>query len=174
MTPDPWHIRPARGDEARSLAEIAWAAKAFWDYPPAQLEAWREALSPSGASIAERPTMVAVIDDTVTAFYQLHTGDGSASLEHLWVHPQHMGKGLGRALLVHALQHLATVGIEALHIDADPHAEGFYRRCGAVRTGATPGPIEGQPDRTRPQMRLVAEMASRPNNVPAPISGPAG
>lgn len=155
MTPDPWHIRPARGDEARCLAEIAWAAKAFWDYPPAQLEAWREALSPSVASIADNPTLVAMVDEAQAAFCQVRLGADAATLEHLWVHPQYVGKGLGRALLAHAMRHLATLGIERLDIDADPHAEGFYRRCGAIKWGVIPAPIAGQPDRVRPQMRLA-------------------
>jgi hypothetical protein len=32
----------------------------------------------------------------------------------------------------------ATLGFTALRIDADPHAEGFYRAMGAVRVGETP------------------------------------
>ena len=97
-------------------------------------------MSPSAASIAEHPTTVAEVDGTLAAFCQLRLGAPSADLEHLWVHPDYMGQGLGRALLSHALQHLAAIGTATLHIDADPHAEGFYRRCGATTVGATPAP----------------------------------
>ena len=42
-----------------------------------------------------------------------------------------------------------------LHIDADPHAERFYLACGALRVGAVPAPLEGEPQRVRPQMALA-------------------
>ena len=172
MTPGSSCIRPARCDEAPLLAELAWAAKAFWHYPPAQLEAWREALSPSAASIAKHPTTVIEVGGRLAAFCQLRLGTLSADLEHLWVHPEHMGQGLGSALLSHALQHLAASGRAVLHIDADPHAEGFYRRHGATRVGAIPAPIEGHPDRVRPQLRLVVDAAHGPNNRSEPPATP--
>lgn len=173
-TPVTLHIRPARSDEAGRLAKLAWAAKAAWGYPHDQLEVWREALSPSAASIIERPTTVAEVDGALAAFCQLRLGAPSADLEHLWVHPHYMGQGLGRVLLTHCLQSLAALGIETLHIDADPHAEGFYRRCGATTVGATPAPLEEQPDRMRPQLRLAVRaglslpFASAPPAEPSP------
>jgi hypothetical protein len=39
-------------------------------------------------------------------------------------------------------------------IDADPHAEAFYRACGALRIGGVAAPIDGQPQRVRPQLVL--------------------
>lgn len=170
MKPGSSCIRPARCDEAPWLAELAWAAKAFWHYPPAQLEAWREALSPTAASIAKHPTTVIEVGGTLAAFCQLRLGAPSADLEHLWVHPRHIGQGLGGALLSHALQHLAANGTTVLHIDADPHAEGFYRRHGATRVGAKPAPIEGQPDRIRPQLRLAVAAWLCPGNPSAVAS----
>jgi predicted N-acetyltransferase YhbS len=68
-----------------------------------------------------------------------------------------LGQGVGRALLAQALGHARAAGHAALHIDADPHAEAFYRRCGAMRIGATAAPIDGQPQRVRPQLRLSTQ-----------------
>ncbi|QCB47593.1 GNAT family N-acetyltransferase [Hydrogenophaga sp. PAMC20947] len=166
------HIRIARSDEAGALAELACAAKAFWNYPPAQLEAWRETLSPTPASIAGRPTFVADVDGTLAAFCQLNPSATPVNLDHLWVHPRYIDQGLGRALLAHCLQRLAILGIEALHIDADPHAEAFYRRCGATWVGAIPAPIEGQPDRIRPQLRLAVRAGLCPSDASAQPPGP--
>lgn len=147
-------IRPAQAEDAQALADIAWAAKAFWNYPPAQLEAWREALSPKVASIAEQPTQLVELNGSTAGFYQLQLTATRAELEHLWVHPESMGQGLGSALLAHAQQQLATMGMDTLHIDADPHAENFYLRRGAQRIGEIPAPVEGQPDRVRPQLSI--------------------
>jgi GNAT superfamily N-acetyltransferase len=150
-------VRPARAEEFQTLADMAWAAKAFWNYPPAQMEAWREALSPSAASIVACPTFVAERNGTPAGFYQLRVMAPSAELEHLWVSPAWMGQGVGRALLAHALEHLEALGIASLHIDADPHAERFYARQGATRIGSMAAPIDCQPKRVRPQMRLTTQ-----------------
>jgi glycosidase len=45
-------------------------------------------------------------------------------------------------------------GIEVLHIDSDPNALGFYRSLGAQEVAAVPAPIENEPKRVRPQLRL--------------------
>jgi hypothetical protein len=49
---------------------------------------------------------------------------------------------------------VAVAGGNALAIDADPNAEAFYLAKGARRIGEIAAPIEGHPDRVRPQMLL--------------------
>jgi GNAT superfamily N-acetyltransferase len=151
------HIRPARVEEAHALAELAWAAKASWGYSQAQLEAWREGLSPSAASIAEEPTFVAEVGEALAGFCQLDAQASPVELAHLWVHPRFMGQGVGRALLARAMREAAALGSEALHVDSDPNAEPFYVACGATRVGEVPAPIDGEPQRVRPQLRLFTE-----------------
>jgi ribosomal protein S18 acetylase RimI-like enzyme len=147
-------IRPAQPEEVQVLARLAWAAKASWGYSVTQLNEWREGLSPSAASIAEQPTFVAEVGETVAGFCQLNLQAAPVELEHLWVQPEFMGQGVGRALLLRCLAHLAEAGVEVLHIDSDPNAEPFYIACGAVRVGEVAAPVEGQANRVRPQMRL--------------------
>lgn len=151
------NIRPAAVHEAEALAVLAWAAKASWGYPAAQLEAWRDGLSPSPVSIAEQPTFVAEVDGLLAGFCQLNLKGDSVELEHLWVAPRFMGQGLGRALLSRCLAHLAASGTGWLHIDSDPNAGPFYLACGAVRVGEIAAPIEGQPQRVRPQFRIPTQ-----------------
>ena len=64
-------------------------------------------------------------------------------MRNLWVAPEHMRQGFGRALLFHALQTAALGGASFIHIDADPNAESFYVACGATRIGEVPAAIEG-------------------------------
>ena len=141
------------------MAAIAWAAKASWGHSDAQLEAWRDALTPSAASIRARPTCVAELDGEPAGFYQLDMSTQPVELDHLWVQPRFMRQGVGRALLAHAVQTLARRGIATLHIDSDPDAEPFYLACGAVRVGVRPAPIDRQPERVRPQLLLSILLA---------------
>jgi RimJ/RimL family protein N-acetyltransferase len=156
------NIRSARVEEAEALASVAGAAKAHWGYLQAQLEAWREDLSPSAVSIAEQPTFVAEVEGQLAGFCQLNRMADLVELEHLWVHPRFMGRGIGRALLARCLQQVAAWGVEAIHIDSDPNAEPFYKSCGAVRVGERPAPIEGEPARVRPQLRLSTRQPMPP------------
>lgn len=62
--------------------------------------------------------------------------------------------GIGSALLGDAAARAAATGAHVLAIDADPNAESFYLANGARRVGEIAAPIEGHPDRVRPQMLL--------------------
>jgi GNAT superfamily N-acetyltransferase len=148
-------IRPAHGHEAALLSAIAVAAKASWPYKPAQLDAWREALTLTPESLAGSHVAVAEVDGQAAGFYALEHGGTRMRLAHLWVQPGRMRRGIGRALLAHAVQAAAEHGAFELEIDADPHAEPFYLACGARRVGSVPAPIEGSPRRERPQLRLA-------------------
>jgi ribosomal protein S18 acetylase RimI-like enzyme len=88
-------------------------------------------------------------------FYAL-VGEGrEIELEHLWVLPERMGAGVGRALFDHAIRRAASLGAEVLGVESDPNAEGFYRRMGATRVGEISYPIDGR-ERTLPL--LVVEV----------------
>ena len=144
-------IRRAEAHDCDALGAIARSAKAAWGYPQAALDAWAQELTVTAESVARHPTFAAELDGRVAGFYQSIVRGTACELEHLWVAPEHMRHGVGRALLAHALRHAADSGFAQLQVDADPHAEGFYLRCGARRTGAVAAPLAGSPQRVRPQ-----------------------
>jgi GNAT superfamily N-acetyltransferase len=149
------HLRAADPGEHRLLSEIAYQSKAHWGYGSADLDAWHHDLTVTRESMLERATVVAELDGVVAGFYQQHLEASHAVLDHLWVSPAFMGRRVGAALLAHALQHARAGGVREMHIDADPHAEAFYASFGAVRVAQVGAPIEGQPQRVRPQLVLA-------------------
>lgn len=149
-------IRPAVESEAALLSDLAMRAKAHWGYSEEALEKWRPELAVSASSIRDNPTFVAVRDDAIVGFYSLHPSRAAWELDNLWVRPEFMHQGYGRALLTHALETAARGGATEVTVDADPNAESFYLECGAVRHGVVPAPIPGQPDRVRPQLAFYA------------------
>ncbi|HKH46324.1 MAG TPA: GNAT family N-acetyltransferase [Thermoanaerobaculia bacterium] len=153
------HIRQAEPSESDALSAIAYASKAHWGYTPAVLDSWRHDLTVSADSIARHPTFVCEVRGERAGLCQLILGEGECSLEHVWVHPSFMGQGVGRSLLAHAVKHAARCGAKHVAIDADPNAEQFYLACGAVRCGAMAAPIEGEPERVRPQLRISVAAA---------------
>lgn len=136
-------VRAAPSDAAR-LSAIAQAAKAHWGYPAHWLQQWREQLTVTPKFLQETDTFTARLNRELIGFYALVRGEESLNLEHLWVAPPWLGRGFGRRLFTHAIEHARRRGAPSLTIEADPHAEAFYLHLGAVRVGFTRGEIDNQ------------------------------
>lgn len=145
-------IREAATSEAATLSALALEAKAHWGYSPETIESWKDELLISSAEVASKPTYVGAVDGNVVGFYSLAPSGQVWELDNLWVAPQFMRHGVGRALLTHALEVAFQGGASCVTVDADPNAESFYLSCGAIRCGERFAPIPGQPYRVRPQM----------------------
>ena len=137
-------IVQATGEDADVLTEIAHAAKRHWDYPESWIEAWRDVLTMRPEFIAGNISYCAIEDDRPVGFYVLTTEEDGIHLDHLWIFPAAMGRGIGRALFEHAVAEARRAGFSCIKIEADPNAEGFYKRMGAVRVGTTISQVCGR------------------------------
>lgn len=146
-------IRRARKDEAPALTEIALAAKRYWGYPDKWIKTWTPLLTITPDFITANETYVATLNDQVVAFYAVSVKGTRANLEHMWVHPQVIGHGVGRKLFVHALGRARALGSTVLEVEADPHAQGFYEKMGAHWAGKHVGDVGGQ-ERTLPVLEI--------------------
>ena len=146
-------IRRALPVEADTLTSIAHAAKRHWNYPEKWIEYWKDDLTITAGFIANNEVYVAVIDEVIAGCCALVVSDSLAELEHMWIDPQQMGNGVGRALFEHAKQRARQLGLGELELSADPHAEGFYQRMGAKRIGEIQADMDGQP-RVLPRMKI--------------------
>src|SRR6266508_6586172 len=146
-------IRRATPDEAATLTEIAHAAKRHWGYPDEWIERWKTDLTISPHFITTNEVFVAIIDDRIVGCCALVVTESLAELEHMWIRPEYIGSGVGRRLFDHVKAVAARRRLPALELSADPNAEGFYERMGAVRIGEIRGEIDGRP-RVLPRMRI--------------------
>jgi ribosomal protein S18 acetylase RimI-like enzyme len=135
----------ARPEDADVLTETAHAAKRHWGYPERWIESWRDILTMRPEFIAANVSYCAIEDDRVVGFYLLTGENDGMHLDHLWILPAAMGRGVGRALFEHAVEQGRASGFASIKIEADPNAEGFYRRMGAKRVGSQQTEIEGKP-----------------------------
>ena len=133
----------AQPSAAPALSSIAWAAKAHWGYPTHWMEQWRAQLTITPEFIVENETFTADVNGQIVGFHALLETAESWRLEHLWILPQEMGRGFGRSLFTHAAARAAERGAVCLTIEADPNAEPFYRRMGAIRIGLLASEIDG-------------------------------
>jgi GNAT superfamily N-acetyltransferase len=141
-SPGDFTIGRARPSELDALSALARRSKAHWGYPADWLQEWGPQLTLSRVDLETREVFVARGPDRPVGFYSLAFGE-RAELEHLWMDPRFMGRGLGRRLLEHAVARTALRGYPNLQIDADPNAESFYVRMGAIRVGWVPAPVAG-------------------------------
>jgi GNAT superfamily N-acetyltransferase len=89
-----------------------------------------------GHGIDEGRTRVAVIDDLVVGFATLSFDASTPEVEDLFVDPDWMRRGIGRALVEDLIATVRAMGRTALEVDANPHALSFYRRVGFIELGA--------------------------------------
>ena len=135
----------AKAEDADALTEIAHVAKRHWGYPERWIKAWRDILTMRPEFITSNVTYCATEGGHAVGFYVLTTESDGMHLDHLWIRPPAMGRGIGRRLFEHAVGQAGDLGFQDIRIEADPNAEGFYRRMGAKRVGANVTELEGKP-----------------------------
>ena len=133
----------ATSNDAEALTEIAHAAKRHWGYPEPWIVAWRDTLTMGPEFITTNVAYMAVENDRPVGFYVLTKEPDGLHFDHLWVLPPSMGRGIGRALFEHAAAEVNRLGFRSMKIEADPNAEAFYKRMGAVRVGTARGVVCG-------------------------------
>ena len=135
----------AKPEDADALTAIAHAAKRHWGYPGRWLESWRDILTMRPEFIAANIAYTAIENGRAVGFYVLTTEEDGLHLDHLWIMPAAMRRGIGRSLFKHAVEQAGNSGFRLIKIEADPNAEGFYQRMGATRVGMNVTEIDGRP-----------------------------
>lgn len=147
-------FRQAVPEDAKILSDIAYSAKAHWGYPDHWMEIWKPQFDFPPSYFENTESWVAEIDGEPIAFYTIEEKNNKAWIENFWVHPEHMGKGVGKQLFMDAITRSRQKGHLILRLESDPNAQGFYEHMGMYKVGESSYPIEGQP-RTLPVMELV-------------------
>lgn len=137
-------IERASPEQAEQLSVIAFAAKAYWNYPERWMELWRPQLTFSPQSIEANESWVAHSDGKLLGFYTLRDKGGNAWIEDLWVLPEWIGKGIGKRLFSHAVELARQRGYQLLRLEADPNAAGFYEKMGMHKIGERRSEVDGQ------------------------------
>lgn len=130
-------VRAARAEEAEALTALVRRSKAHWGYGEERLASWEAELRIGAAEVGRRRIVVAEDPNGVpgirgVASLEGPAGAADAVLGLLFVEPEAIGRGVGRALYRYVLRRARELGFRRLLVDADPHAAGFYRTMGAV------------------------------------------
>lgn len=120
-------VVPATIYDAKNLSEIALKSKAYWGYSVKDLKTWKSDLTVSEKMIDELFVHKFIVDDKITGFYILNPPiEKSVELEMLFVHPNYMGKGIGKQLLSHVFTKALQLRANYITLLSDPNAVPFY------------------------------------------------
>lgn len=160
------HIREALPEDKEQLTAIAIAAKAHWGYPQTWIDSWRDELTVREEALAKLKFKVAAKDGRILGFGAIGPAEmpNAGEIEHLWVLPDAMGMGVGRALFTALRAEAGRLGWRQLFILSDPHAASFYAKLGAQFLAHEPSSIPGRnlprycyvldPDQSEPERSL--------------------
>lgn len=140
-------ILRATARDSAALSALAFRSKAHWGYDARFMDACRVELTVTPARIAAEEVWKAIDDSgAMCGFYALAAGDDdTGEVMDVFVAPESIGRGVGRALMAHLIGRARELGYRAIFVDADPNAEHFYRRMGFAPCGRSPsGSIPGR------------------------------
>lgn len=142
-------FRSASIEESDILSDLAIKSKGHWGYSKQQLDNWRSDLRVGQNYIQEHIVRTIWSDSELVGFFAIKTGRVNA-LDHLWLLPEAIGKGIGVQAFKEVIKECEASGIDAFTIVSDPNAEGFYLKEGAKRIGE----VESTPkNRLLPKLR---------------------
>ncbi len=126
-------IRPAVPADADVLRDLFRRSSLANEGDREDLLAHPEALELSGLAPGQGRTRVAVACGRIVGFATLLA---AGELEDLFVDPDRMRRGVGRALVLDAVAVARAQGLERIEVTANGHALDFYESVGFVLDGA--------------------------------------
>jgi GNAT superfamily N-acetyltransferase len=144
-------LRAATGDDADALTDLAHRAKAHWGYPENWMREWDPQLTILPGYIDMHDVWIAELGGAIVGMCALEERGSRWTLEHVWVEPFAHRSGIGRALVLRALDTARERRARSVELLADPFATGFYEKLGARRTGDVRAPMPGARNRTLPR-----------------------
>jgi GNAT superfamily N-acetyltransferase len=126
-------IRDASPEDLMALRDIFRRSSLSNPGDRSVLLANPDALEFSLPAESEGRSRVAIAEDgRILGFATPVNSRGVIELEDLFVDPDWMGRGVGRALVADIVEIARNGGIRSIEVTANPHAMAFYERIGFV------------------------------------------
>lgn len=146
-------FRTARPDELGAVTALVKRSKRYWGYSDSFMAALDTELTFHRSDLDDPRAQVEVleVEGRLTGAIRMRRRTELAYLEDLWIDPEAIGRGYGRIGFDRACEIGREWGKGVLELEADPHAEAFYRHLGCQRVRMSP--VTSVPGRAVPVMR---------------------
>ncbi|MEM0987187.1 MAG: GNAT family N-acetyltransferase [Pseudomonadota bacterium] len=152
-TPQLPALRAPKVEECAALTALVLLSKASHGYSADFMANCEDELRVDAARLAEGVSQVATgAGGKPIGYAHIVQDSEDCWLEALFVHPDAMGQGVGRALFDWAAETAKALEAETLVIASDPGAADFYKAMGALPDGEIPS--ESIPGRALPRFIL--------------------
>jgi GNAT superfamily N-acetyltransferase len=131
------HLRDATLTDMPALQAIFERASLSNEGDRTALLEHPDALRYSSDAVRRGNTRVAVRDDRIVGFASTVVEGTTCELEDLFVDPDYMRQGIGRALIVDAITRARDRHAAQITVTANPHALAFYLALGFESHGTT-------------------------------------
>ena len=122
-------IKKAIPSDAQKLSDLTLKSKSYWKYSADQLEKWKSDLTITAEYISSSEVYKLMEGNQLMAYYAYFSLDKKrVKLDNMFIHPDYIGKGLGKLLLDDLFNRARIQGFAKVELDADPHAEEFYKK----------------------------------------------
>jgi len=123
------NLENANISDSNELTELTKSSKAYWGYSEKQMQEWKDELTVSEIFIKENQVVKLSIEQKIVGFYSYYIIDkDNIKLQHLFIHPNSIGKRYGSLLMNDFLKKISDDNIKIITLDADPNAEDFYKK----------------------------------------------
>ena len=147
-------LRRATPLESGTLTKLARVSKASWGYPATWMDAWEAQLTISTEYVELHRVTVACGALGIIGMCALEDHEDHWMLEHVWVSPRAHRRGVGRLLVLDALDATRRRPVAPVRLFADPFAQDFYARLGARVIGWLAAPMHGDSGRRLVRMEF--------------------
>jgi ribosomal protein S18 acetylase RimI-like enzyme len=130
-------IRTAKPSDVGVLRELYRRSSLSNDGDRSDLQAHPDALVFDDAPVGEQRTRVAVDGDRIVGFATTRFVTDIVELDDLFVDPDWMRRGVGRGLMLDAMEIARSLSASRIEVTANTHALDFYEKVGFVVDGVT-------------------------------------
>lgn len=123
-------IERAKERDSDILTNLMRKSKAIWGYGKEQMEQWKDELTITKEQIRKNAIYNLKIDHQIIGFYSYKQQGGNLKLDSLFVHPQFIGKGIGKRMMEDFLDRTKPIPKKRIVLEADPNAVFFYEKYG--------------------------------------------
>lgn len=120
-------------------------------YPKSWIEHWLDDLTLDSDKFSKQHVLVAEKKSEIIGFCSIIDNIENYEILHLWLLPKHIGKGIGKKLLIKTIDRFVKL-VKPITVVVDPNAEKFYKCQGFV----TYERVESFPEgRFLPKMKTI-------------------